>query len=400
MHSDAAYRPTLPAHPPCEIARAPVLGFGRFEVRGLLGTGGMGRVYRAFDPARQREVALKISHPRSAHRDWLVREAAIMAHLDHPGIVAPLDTGRHEGRFFLTMELVEGPTLRALLRQGPLAAEHAVRVAADLADALQHAHERGVVHRDVKPCNVLLEGERARLSDFGVALGADRPPLEPAGQILGTQPYMAPEQLRCDASAIGPQADVHALGVLLRECLTLSLPPTTQPTTDAQLEAICQRATHPDAAERTADMATLAAELRVWRRARPPRRQAPPSVDDLVLHFDVSRDEEHVQLLAVRGQTVLDLGSQAHNYLLLTLARLRRRDARQPHLAPSSHGWVDVDTLLGMLKINENKLNVDIHRARRRIGRAGIAGADQVVDRRRYRRQLRFGVPRFEIATL
>lgn len=195
---------------------------GRYQLREELGRGGMGVVYRAVDTSASREVAVKVMAPdptpsgERARR--FHREAKAIAKLDHPSLTRLLDFGQVDGQSFIVMELIEGPTLQALLRQrGPLSPDEALAIAIPLARALHHAHCRGIVHRDVSPKNVLMaDGERPLLTDFGIALDFEEgDTMTLTGQVLGTPSYMAPEQAQADRAQIGPATDVYALGAVL-----------------------------------------------------------------------------------------------------------------------------------------------------------------------------------------
>jgi serine/threonine protein kinase len=193
---------------------------GRYVVDELLGRGGMAEVYRARDIEADRRVALKVLRavePRDARR--FRSEVDVLARLDHPGLVKLRGSGSHGGVPYLVLDLAEGHTLAAELAGGPLAEERAVAVAEQVAEALAHAHAIGVVHRDVKPSNILCdERGHARLADFGIARLAGTPSLTGTGQMIGSLPYLAPEQVEGDGA--GPPADVYALGLVLIECLS------------------------------------------------------------------------------------------------------------------------------------------------------------------------------------
>ena len=193
---------------------------GRYRIERLLGQGGMADVYRAVDLTNDTAVAVKLvrsAEPGLAQR--LATEAKALEALDHPGLVRFLDAGVHEGHAYLVMELVEGPTLAARLRRGALSPERTAVLGRTLSGALAYVHERGIVHRDVKPANVLLgPGPRARLADFGIARLADASSLTVTGTTLGTAAYMAPEQL--EHHAVTSSADIWSLGMILLECLT------------------------------------------------------------------------------------------------------------------------------------------------------------------------------------
>jgi YVTN family beta-propeller protein len=201
-----------------------------YVVEELVGRGGMGEVYRARDQRLDRPVALKLLAPRLADdegfRDRLLRESRLAASLDHPNVVPIYETGEADGRLFIAMRYVEGTDLKALLRrEGALSPERTVALAGQVADALDAAHARGLVHRDVKPSNVLIDerggGEHCYLADFGLTQSiSDRGPVD--GQLMGTLEYVAPEQIRGDA--VDGRADVYALGCMLFEALTGTLP--------------------------------------------------------------------------------------------------------------------------------------------------------------------------------
>jgi len=201
---------------------------GGYRVEELIGRGGMGEVYRAHDGRLDRNVALKILAPRfvddEAFRDRLLRESRLAASLDHPNVVPVYDAGEAEGRFFLSMRYVEGTDLRALLRRdGVLRPERALDIASQVAGALDAAHAQGLVHRDVKPSNVLID-ERGHcyLADFGLTQSVSDRGQVTDGSLLGTLDYVAPEQIRGDE--VDGRADVYALGCLLFECLTGEVP--------------------------------------------------------------------------------------------------------------------------------------------------------------------------------
>ena len=201
-----------------------------YVVEELVGRGGMGEVYRARDQRLDRPVALKLLAPRLADdegfRERLLRESRLAASLDHPNVVPIYETGEADGRLFIAMRYVEGTDLKALLRrEGALSPERTVALAGQVADALDAAHARGLVHRDVKPSNVLIDEQGGRehcyLADFGLTQSvSDRGPAD--GQLMGTLEYVAPEQIRGDA--VDGRADVYALGCLLFEALTGTLP--------------------------------------------------------------------------------------------------------------------------------------------------------------------------------
>ena len=207
---------------------------GRYEILGPLGAGGMGAVYRAHDTQLDRLVAIKIltssGGAAPAQQARFEREARAIARLNHPHICTLYDVGQQDGRAFMVMELLEGNTLAGELAHGPLPVDRAVAFGVEIAEALDAAHSRGVIHLDLKPSNVMVTGNGVKLLDFGVAQlrELDQPtdsqdstfrigPPE-SGTILGSYPYMSPEQLqggRTDA-----RSDIFALGVVLYEMAT------------------------------------------------------------------------------------------------------------------------------------------------------------------------------------
>ncbi len=198
---------------------------GRYRLEARLAAGGMGEVHRAVDTVLNRPVAVKLlrdeiaGHPDAVAR--FQREAQVAASLSHPNVAVVHDHGQHEGRWFIVMEFVDGETVEELLqRDGRVSPEPACRLAARVADALSAAHARGLVHRDIKPGNVMIGRDgRVRVTDFGVAAAlAATTPLTRSGAVVGTPTYLSPEQAR--GVPVGPAADLYALGVLLFELLT------------------------------------------------------------------------------------------------------------------------------------------------------------------------------------
>jgi serine/threonine protein kinase len=210
---------------------------GPYVLQGLLGTGGMGAVYRGQDLRLGRAVAVKVidvsrgNGPRFAAR--FQREARVLAHLDHRNIVPLWDVGQVGNLLFLVTPVVEGGSLRDLrLRMGgSVPPKQAIGLAIQVADALQHAHERGIIHRDVKPGNLLLHPDgRVMLADFGIARTvSDRPEISAADLAIGTPHYIAPEQALGDQ--VDGRADVYSLGAVLYELLSGRPPYTGESTT-------------------------------------------------------------------------------------------------------------------------------------------------------------------------
>lgn len=199
-----------------------------YRIEALIGRGGMSRVYRAVQHSVERPVALKLLSLEFAEDDTFRRrflhESRLAASLEHPHILPVYDAGEAEGYLFIAMRLVEGSDLRRLLeREGPLAPERAVALIAQAASALDAAHAHGLVHRDVKPANLLLAGEHLYLADFGVAkLALSSQELTRTGMFVGTLDYASPEQIRSEP--LDGRADIYSLGCVLYHCLTGRVP--------------------------------------------------------------------------------------------------------------------------------------------------------------------------------
>jgi eukaryotic-like serine/threonine-protein kinase len=204
---------------------------GRYVVEREIGVGGAARVYSAFDVKHDRHVALKVLRPElgaSVTAERFNREVKLLGQLRHPNILTLIDSGEADGSLFYVMPYVEGQSLRDVIHQGPATIADAVRLLSDVADALAYAHRKGLVHRDVKPENVLVDDRHALVTDFGIARAVAGDPdggrrLTMAGRTLGSPNYMAPEQVagNPDADARG---DVYAFGVVAYELLAGQLP--------------------------------------------------------------------------------------------------------------------------------------------------------------------------------
>jgi serine/threonine protein kinase len=196
------------------------LVLNRFLIERRIGSGGFGVVYEAWDGRLERSVAVKAiesNGPQGGRR--VLREAQAAARLNHPGIVTLYEMGEEDGSALLVTELVQGTTLDSLSREAVLSDREIGEIGADLCEALDYAHAQGVVHRDIKPQNVLVtdDGEpRAKLMDFGIARLTDATALTAPGDVVGTLAYMAPEQ--AEGRTAGPEADVYSLALTLYEC--------------------------------------------------------------------------------------------------------------------------------------------------------------------------------------
>jgi serine/threonine protein kinase len=194
---------------------------GRYRRERLLGRGGSAEVWCCTDEALDREVAVKlVTSSGGEDSNRVGDEARLLARLSHPGLVPVYDAGTDEtGRPWVVMELVDGETLSDEIRRGPMSSERAAEIGARLADALAYVHGEALIHRDVKPANVLLGRDgRVRLTDFGIARLVDAAKVTATGLTVGTASYLSPEQVT--AEPVGTAADVYSLGLVLLECLT------------------------------------------------------------------------------------------------------------------------------------------------------------------------------------
>jgi eukaryotic-like serine/threonine-protein kinase len=215
---------------------------GRYRLERRLGHGGMADVYLATDESLGRHVAIKILSDRYAQDDGFVerfrREASAAAGLNHQNIVAVYDRGEAEGTYYIAMEFLDGPTLKdEIVRRAPLPEAEAVNWATQALDALDYAHKRGIVHRDVKPHNMVLTEEgRLKVTDFGIARAQNTQQMTEVGSIVGTAQYLSPEQAR--GLPVGPQSDLYSMGIVLYEMLTGELPFTGDGAVDIAMKQV------------------------------------------------------------------------------------------------------------------------------------------------------------------
>ncbi|MEE8105175.1 MAG: serine/threonine-protein kinase [Planctomycetota bacterium] len=202
-----------------------------YHIECRLGHGGMASIYRGTQLSLGRTVAIKVLPPifeaEYQFRERFKREADVLARLQHPNVVTLLHRGEEDGRLFLAMEFVRGESLRERIDAGPLSTERALRVTRDVLSALEHVHEAGIVHRDVKPANVMVTPEKlVKIVDFGLGFESgpeDMTRLTHTRMTLGTREYMAPEQREKSKSA-DARSDLYSTGVVLYEMLTGELP--------------------------------------------------------------------------------------------------------------------------------------------------------------------------------
>ena len=228
--ADTAAAPETAAFQPPSVEEVARL-FPQLEIMGFLGKGGMGAVYKARQPALDRIVALKIIPPQSAAGPGFIerfnREARALAKLNHPNIIAVHEFGQVNGLPYFLMEYVDGLNLRQLEQAGKLSAREALQIVPQICEALQFAHDEGIVHRDIKPENILLDKKgRVKIADFGIAKILSNTPgaaITETGGAIGTPHYMAPEQME-KPTTVDHRADIFSLGVVFYEMLTGELP--------------------------------------------------------------------------------------------------------------------------------------------------------------------------------
>ncbi|MGA5206410.1 serine/threonine protein kinase [Streptomyces variegatus] len=199
---------------------ARILG-GRYRLDALIGSGGSADVYRGFDLRLRRPVAVKVFRAGTGFdtEEAFRSEAVILARMHHPRLVTAFDAGHHDGDAFLVMQLIDGRTLKSRIAEGPLSCEATAALGAALAEALAHAHGEGIVHRDVKPSNIILDSSgRPHLTDFGISRLLDATTRTATGTLTGTAAYLSPEQVL--GRPVGRPADIYALGLVLLESLT------------------------------------------------------------------------------------------------------------------------------------------------------------------------------------
>jgi tRNA A-37 threonylcarbamoyl transferase component Bud32 len=268
---------------------------GRFVIRGKLGAGAFGTVYRAYDPQLDRVVALKVPNPGvmadAKRAERFLREAKAAANLRHPHIVPVFDAGQDGDTYYIASAFIKGQSLADTIPEGGTKFTRAARLVRELADALAYAHEQGIVHRDVKPQNVMVdEQDRVHLMDFGLAARHDEESrLTADGTVMGTAAYMAPEQAAGQTGEARAAFDQYAVGVVLYELLTGTVPfkgpvPVVihnhlhtepepprhlRPDVPRDLETICLKALSKRPEDRYPDCQELAADLRRWLEGEP-----------------------------------------------------------------------------------------------------------------------------------
>jgi serine/threonine protein kinase/formylglycine-generating enzyme required for sulfatase activity len=343
---------------------------GRYRLGAILGAGSFGTVYRAFDEQMQREVALKVLRDDAAMpgdtTEAFLREARVVAQLHHPHVVTVHDAGEADGCKYIVYELVDGESLRDRLRQ-PLLAAEAACLLAPVADALHHAHTRGLLHRDVKPANILVDRDsRARLIDFGLGIREQNLALE-AGRLVGSYAYLPPEMVRGEGHRLDGRGDIYSLGVVLYEALCGRRPfratrrdalfdeilnqepkPPRQlnDAIPAALERVCLKAMAKRISERYTTALDLAADLRACavedrgshsaeRGVRSAERPAEVVEEPASCTFDVSRRSAFRPSAPIVPRGLRPFGGADADFFLDLLPGPRERDG----LPESVHFW-------------------------------------------------------------
>ncbi|HZV03355.1 MAG TPA: protein kinase [Planctomycetota bacterium] len=358
--------------------------FGPYEILAEVGRGGMGIVYKARHPQLDKIVALKVLIAGILASKTQVkrfqREAELAGKLRHPAIVAIHDVGAIDDRPYFTMDFVEGTVLEDRLRTRDLPLRQGVEIARDLARALAHAHENGVIHRDVKPANIIIDADgRPHLTDFGLAREAkveDSARLTRDGAAVGTPYYMSPEQARGEGAAIGPLSDVYSLGVVLFEMLTFERPfnakgqveltqkilmekaprPTEiEPAIDRELEAVVLKVLEKNPRDRYPTADAFADDLDRYLRgekikgAKTPRKKAPGSVRIVALVLAAAgllgAGFGLWQIHQKRVQADLDAALAAQRAAAQKLIEERKKKTKQA-LDDAEKAWADADRIL------------------------------------------------------
>jgi len=315
---------------------------GRYELGERLGSGGMSNVYQAIDRILERTVAVKILAEHLSDDERFVarfrREALAVAKLIHPNIVQVYDTGVDEGRHYIVMEFVEGRSgAQILQRQGPLDAERAAEVGAQACAGLDYAHRRGIIHRDVKPGNLMVVGGpvgggemTVKLTDFGIARAMEQTRITQVGSVVGTAAYLAPEQVRGEEAT--PATDVYALGVVLYQFLTGRLPYEGSTLAELAVRQQNERPLPPTTYNSEVSETLGAAVLRALE-GDPSRRYA--SADELAGGLRRGLEGEDVTLPLTEGSTPTQvLGGETATRHLDRTAQTEYRPAEPRRQAP------------------------------------------------------------------
>ena len=384
--------------------------FPQFEMLRLVGQGGMGAVYQARQPKLDRLVAVKILPPEVAHgpgfTERFSREARSLARLSHPNIVTIFDFGAADGLYYFSMEYVDGNNVRSLLEAGRLAPQLALKIVAQVCDALQYAHDEGFVHRDIKPENILLDGRgRVKIADFGLARLVGLTPtyltLTGSQEVMGTLYYMAPEQLK-RTHEVDHRADLYSLGVVFYEMLTGELPvgrfapPSQRASVDPRLDAIVLRALAREPEHRYQDAAQIKQEVEaiLADRSTPPASLPVPAAIQSVspcvrftipmiswagayVEGDIFR---HGTTLFLDFNVVSSVGTRKPQEVRIPLAEILTISCRTVPV-PGALRWMGVSAKTEIvLKVHNPDILARLPGRQLRIHRADREAAQQLVD--------------------
>ncbi|MCY2987990.1 MAG: protein kinase [Planctomycetota bacterium] len=377
-----------PAHETQAAAGIPKQ-LGRFEIRKRIGAGAFGQVFRAYDPTLDREVALKIPHHGTLQREKdktrFFREPKAAAQLRHPNIVPVYDAGVDGDIYYIASAFIDGQTLSDAIEEQPFDFRRSAQVVMDLARALDYAHRKGIVHRDVKPANIMLDANGDPLvMDFGLARfeeGQDK--LTHEGTVLGTPAYMPPEQARGELDRVGPASDQYSLGVVLYELLCGKLPfegppslvislvinhePTSprseRPEVPKDLETICLKAMAKDPQHRYPSCGELADDLRWWHEGQPIQARSLPFWERL---WRWAQRNPAVAFLSATSALLLVLVAQVSAIAYVQTSRhLKKRVWRRSQRRSGNESWRK-SMVCGVRKSDRCRIS---SRASKRLGR-------------------------------
>jgi serine/threonine protein kinase len=336
---------------------------GKYQIHAEIGRGGMGTVYKAYDPTLDRFVALKVLAPHLVWEEEFVarflREAQAAARLKHPNIVTIYDVGRASGWYYFAMDYLEGRTLAEMIQErGATSAEEALRILRPLAGALDYAHDQGLIHRDIKPSNIVVDEEGyVALTDFGIARAAQATRLTRAGTVMGTPEYMAPEQARGDE--VDPRTDQYSLAVVAYEMLAGKTPFREESTPTLLYKIVHEtppplRAERPDLPERAAHVLARALSKEPQKRygscsefvdaleqalqpPQPPRAELPPKDVTVPAPKEPLKERRDTVLLGLGGVGLAIVGLLCLGAVVVgVLIGLPGRD--EPPAMPSPSG--------------------------------------------------------------
>src|SRR5687767_13268736 len=280
---------------------------GRYRIQERLGAGGMAAVYRAHDMQHGREVALKLLYRRFAEDEDFVerfrREASAAAGLQHPNVVQVYDRGAWDGTWYIAMEFLDGRSLKQVVREtGPVEPQTAIELVTQVLKAARFAHKRGVIHRDIKPHNVIIDSEgRAKVTDFGIAR-AGASDMTETGSIIGTAQYLSPEQAQ--GHPVDARADLYSIGIVLYELLTGALPFDAESAVTIALKQVTEDPTPPMQLNPAVSPALDSVVMRALRKDPAERFQ---SADDFIAALESALAGGYVETVAVSEDPVAAL---------------------------------------------------------------------------------------------